>query len=282
MKKLGILALVGILGISVFLVGCSAKAETKNSEAKADEVSSTLTVKIGLVGEKNEIWERIRDDLAPEGITIKLIRFSDYTIPNAALDSKEIDLNAFQHKAFLANEIKNKGYKLQAISNTIIAPLGIYSKKIKDVSELKNGDLIALPNDTTNGGRALKLLESAGIIKVKPEAGYTPTLDDIIENPKNLKFKEIEAAQTPKLLEDVAASVINNGHANDHGLVPAKDSIFLEKVDHSGDNPYINVIVARTDEKDKEVFKKIVAAYCSPATEQQIEELYKGSFIRAW
>lgn len=281
MRKLRTLALVGILGVSAFLAGCGQKETDKAIDKKTTD-KKEVTVKVGLVGEKNEIWERIKTDLKPEGINIELIRFSDYTIPNEALNSKEIDLNAFQHKAFLANEIKNKGYKIESISNTIIAPLGIYSKKIKNVSELKDKDLIAIPNDTTNGGRALKLLEAAGVIKIKPEAGYTPTLDDITENPKNIEFKEIEAAQTPKLLEDVSASVINNGHASDNGLVPAKDSIFLEKVEKGADNPYINIIVARSNEKDKAVFKKIVEAYCSPKTEQQIEELYKGSFIKAW
>ncbi|MDZ5034885.1 MetQ/NlpA family ABC transporter substrate-binding protein, partial [Clostridium perfringens] len=155
----------------------------------------------------------------------------------------------------------------------LIAPLGVYSNKIKSVDELKNGDSIAIPSDATNGGRALKVLESAGVIKVDEAAGYTPTLDNIVENPKNIKFVEVEAAQTPRLLEDVAAALINGGHAVDAGLNPKEDSIYLEQVKEGSDNPYINVIVARTEDKDNEVYKKVVEAFRSDEVAKVIEEV---------
>ena len=211
-----------------------------------------------------------------------MVKFADYSLPNQALADGEIDLNAFQHHAFLDNEIKDKGLDLTVIADTIIAPLGLYSNKIKDVKELKDGDQIAIPSDATNGGRALKLLEAAGMIKVNPEAGYTPTIDDITENPLNIKIVEVEAANTPSLLPDVAAAVINGGHAIDNGLSPKTDAIYLEKVQEGSNNPYINVIVARTEDKDNEIYRKIVEAYHTDKTAQVIDETYKGAYIPAW
>ena len=157
-----------------------------------------------------------------------------------------------------------------------------YYNKIKDVSEIKDGDIIAIPNDATNGGRALKLLESAGLIKVDPEAGYTPTKKDITENPLNLDIKEVEAANTASLLPDVAAAVINGGHAVDNGLNPEKDSIFLESVEEGSDNPYVNIIVARTADKDNELYKKVVDYFRTPEVAKVIEETYKGAYIPTW
>ena len=152
----------------------------------------------------------------------------------------------------------------------------------KAIVTVKDGDTIAIPSDATNGGRALKVLESAGVIKVNPDAGYTPTLSDITENPKNIKFTEVEAANTPSLLPDVAAAVINGGHAVDNGLNPENDSIFLEKVQEGTDNPYVNVIVARSEDKDNENYKKIVKAYQSDDVKKVIEDVYKGAYLPAW
>lgn len=163
-----------------------------------------------------------------------------------------------------------------------MAPLGLYSNKIKDVSEIKDGDIIAIPNDATNGGRALKLLESAGLIKVDSAAGYTPTKKDITENPLNLDIKEVEAANTASLLPDVAAAVINGGHAVDNGLNPKEDAIFLESVEEGSDNPYVNIIVARTADKDNELYKKVVDYFRTPEVAKVIEDTYKGAYIPTW
>lgn len=256
---------------------------TAESEPTTEsEPTESITVKIGVVGEDNEQWTPVVENLAKEGINIELVKFSDYVIPNQALADGDIDLNSFQHYAFLNNQIKDQGLELTAIGETIIAPLGLYSEKISDVSELKEGDKVAIPNDATNGGRALKVLESAGLIKVDPEAGYTPILSDIVENPLNLEFVEVEAAITPSLLPDVAAAIINGSHAVSNGLYPLEDAIYLETVQEGSDNPYINIIAARTADKDNEVYKRIVEAYQTDEVAELLEELYKGGFIPAW
>ena len=300
MRKLSKLLAVGaILTLGLSACGSSQKADTttaagentesslestaaESSKADAAKTEGTSKVKLGVVGENNEQWNPVIEAMAKEGVTVELVKFADYSLPNRALNDGEIDLNAFQHKAYLANDIKDNGYKIEAIGDTIIAPLGVYSKKIKDLSELNDGDTIAIPNDATNGGRALKVLESAGVIKVNPDAGYTPKLNDITENAKNIKFTEVEAANTPSLLPDVAAAVINGGHAVDNGLNPKTDSIFLEKVEDGVDNPYVNIIVARSEDKDNEIYQKIVKAYQSDDVKKVIEEVYKGAYIPAW
>ncbi|WP_425802594.1 MetQ/NlpA family ABC transporter substrate-binding protein [Desulfitobacterium sp. Sab5] len=281
MKKLKFVALTLALVVGITsIVGCS--SSKTGSTAANSSSTSTKTVKIGVVGENNETWNPVIQSLAAEGVKIELVKFADYTLPNQALQDGEIDLNAFQHYAFLKKAIQDKNYQLTAIGETIIAPLGLYSKKIKNVNELKNGDQIAIPNDPSNGGRALKLLESAGLIKIKPEVGYLPTVKDITENKLNLKFHEVEAAQTAGLLPDVAAAVINGGHAIDAHLNPQSDAIFLESVNSGSDNPYINVIVARTVDKDNEIYKKIVKAYRTPAVADVIKTTYKGAYLPTW
>ena len=291
MRKLSKLLAVGaILALGLTACGSSQKADTNtatgdNASGTAGEstkAEGSTTIKLGVVGENNEQWTPVIEAMAKDGITLELVKFADYSLPNRALNDGEIDLNAFQHKAYLANDIKDNGYKIEAIGDTIIAPLGVYSKKITDLSELKDGDTIAIPSDATNGGRALKVLESAGVIKVNPEAGYTPTLSDITENPKNIKFTEVEAANTPSLLPDVAAAVINGGHAVDNGLNPEKDSIYLEKTEEGADNPYVNIIVARIEDKDNENYQKVVKAFQSDDVKKVIEDTYKGAYIPAW
>lgn len=269
-KKLLSVILSGVLILS--LAGCGAKAAKEDNNI----------IKVGVVGENTEQWEPVIERLKGEGITLELVAFSDYSQPNQALQDGEIDLNSFQHKAYLNQDIKDRGLDLSIIGETIIAPLGIYSNKIKSLDELKNDDSIAIPSDATNGGRALKVLEAAGVIKVDEAAGYTPTLSDITENTKNIKFVEVEAAQTPRLLEDVAAAVINGGHAVDAGFNPSEDSIYLEKANGGSDNPYINIIVARTEDKDNETYKKVVDYFRSDEVAKVIEEVYKGAYIATW
>ncbi len=247
------------------------------SAAFADEPNE---IKLGVVGEHNEAWDDVVKRLKKDGINLTLVKFADYTLPNRALNDGEIDLNAFQHVAFLNADVESHGYKIEPIANTIIAPLGLYSKKIKNVSELQDGDTIAIPNDPTNGGRALKVLELAGLIKLDASKGYIPTVRDITENPKNIKIYEVDAGNTPSLLPDVAAAIINSNYAVDNDLNPTTDPIFSDgvgKVDL--DNPYINVIAARTDNKDNPVFKKIIAAYQTKETAEIIKELYHGGEV---
>lgn len=290
-KKLTAILAATVLGATL-LAGCGAakgnsegtvsQAAGTSTEIASTEESKPVTVKIGVVGENNEQWTPVIEALAEENINIELVKFADYSLPNQALADGEIDLNAFQHYAYLNNEVKDKGLKLTAIGETIIAPLGLYSDKITDISELKEGDQIAIPSDATNGGRSLKVLEAAGLIKVDPEAGYTPVLSDITDNPLKLKFIEVEAANTPSLLPDVAAAIINGGHAVDNNLSPQEDAIYLETVQEGSDNPYINIIAARTADVDNEIYKKIVETYRTEAVAKVIEEEYKGAYIPTW
>jgi D-methionine transport system substrate-binding protein len=239
-------------------------------------------VKIGVVGDNMEQWAPIITRFAKEGISIELVPFADYTLPNQALADKEIDLNAFQHYAFLNKEIEGKKLALTPIGVTIIAPLGLYSRKVHSVREIKPKAQIAIPNDPTNGGRALKLLETAGLIKVRPEAGFLPVTGDITSNPLSLEIIEIEAAQTPRLLDDVTASVINGGHAVDAGLNPPTDALVLERQQPGANNPFINILVARTADKDNPLYKRIVEVYHTDAVEAAIYRAFKGAYLPAW
>ncbi len=272
-KRLISIAALTVLGITL-LAGCGDKPASASTDI--------VTVKLGVVGENNEQWEPVIAALAEENINLELVKFSDYSLPNQSLADGEIDINAFQHYSYFNNEIRDKGLDLTVIGETIIAPLGLYANQITDISELKEGDKIAIPSDATNGGRSLKVIESAGLIKVNPEAGFLPTLSDITENPLKLEFIEIEAANTASLLADVAAAIINGGHAVDNGLFPEVDAIYLETVTEGSDNPYINIIVARTEDKDNAVYQKVVEAYRTEAVAKVIEEAYKGAYIPTW
>lgn len=273
MKKT--LAILSLLALLFTLAACGSE------EAPAANGEPTV-IKLGVVGESNEAWQVAKKTLADQNIDLQIVSFSDYTLPNQALSDGEIDLNAFQHYAYLRNDCEKNGYDLTVIGETVIAPLGLFSQKISDISELKEGDKIAIPSDVTNGGRSLKVLEGAGVIEVDPAAGYTPFVTDITSNPLNIEFIEVEASLTAGLLPDVTAAMINSGHAVDNGLIPSQDAIYLEPVAEGADNPYINVIVARTEDKDNEAFKKVVAAYQTDEVIKVIEEVSKGSSIPVW
>lgn len=267
-----------VLSLGLSACGSSKKAE-KSSEKSAEKKSK---IRLGVVGENNEQWEPVIKKLKSQGITLELVKFSEYSMPNQALVDGEIDLNAFQHYAYLEDEIAGKKFDLTVIGETVIAPLGIYSEKVSQISEITSGAKIAIPSDATNGGRAIKLIEAAGLIEVDPATGYTPTLNDITKNSLNIEFYEVEAGNTSSLLPDVTASVINGGHAVDNGLSPEKDALYLEGVQEGGENPYINVIVARTEEKDNENYRKLVEVYQSEEVKQVINEAYKGAYLPAW
>lgn len=240
------------------------------------------TIKIGVVGDDTRVWDEVIERIEKtDNIDIELVKFSDYNLPNQALVDKELDLNSFQHQIFLDSFNEEHQTDLESIGNTLIAPLGIYSEKIKTIEELEDGATVIIPNDVTNGGRALRLLQSAGLIKVDPEKEYTPTVKDIIENTKNLKIEEVDAAQTARSLSDVAIAVINGGMAVEAGLTPAKDAIYLEPVDDTS-RPYVNIIVARKEDANNELYAKIVEYYQSEETIKVIDEAYKGSYIAAW
>ena len=277
-KSLAIVA-TSILAVSM-LAGCG------GNKSNVDKDGVT-TVKVGVVGEYNDQWDTINQLLEKDKIKVELVKFSDYAIPNRALNDGEIDLNAFQHKAFLENDMKQKGYQLEAIGDTVIAPLSIYNNKdkVSSVEEIKDGDIIAIPSDLTNGGRALKLLEAAGLIECDPEKGYVPTKADITKYNVKIEIKEAESATLAKLLPDCTAAVINGGNAFTAGLDPTKDSIFTEDVNPENNEAVeslVNVIVARSEDKDNEIYKKIVDAYHTDEVKKTVEEMYHGAFLCVW
>ena len=242
----------------------------------------SVTVKIGFVGESDRvIWKPVQEKLSKEGINIELVSLADY-IPNQALNERDIDLNAFQHHAYLNDEVSNKGYDLVAIADTYISAMNIYSQKISNVSEVKRGDKVAIPNNPSNKGRALKVLQAAGLIKLKDNAPDNPEISDIAENPLNLDIVEVEAASIYSFLPDVACAVINCNFALDFGLNPGKDFIFQDNPRIYDNNMYVNLIAARTEDKDNEIYKKIVDAYHSPEVERVYAEEFKGAYIAVW
>jgi len=227
------------------------------------------------------VWDPIIAEFAEKGVTIEKVFFTDYTLPNAALANGEIDLNSFQHYTYLNKEKETFGYDITAIGDTLITALNLYSKKISSIDEIKDGDKIALPNDAVNENRALNVIQAAGLITLDPNAELA-TVSDIIENPKNLEFIEVDASQTPALLPDVAAAIINGGYAIDAGLSPKDDSIFFDDPSFYKTNAYVNVIAARTEDKDNELYQEIVKAYQSDRTKEIYANDFQGSYIPAW
>ncbi|MGE6256516.1 MetQ/NlpA family ABC transporter substrate-binding protein [Heyndrickxia sporothermodurans] len=268
MKKSFLLSIVAILIISV-LAACG-----KESSGKGDKV-----VTIGVTGTDGQMWDIIKEKAKKEGITIKLKEFSDYTIPNQALADGEIDLNAFQHIAFLNQFKKEHKLDITPIGTTQIAPMGMFSDKYKSPEEIPNGGEIAIPNDPSNQARALLLLQSTGLIKLKSDFGLFGDPSGIVENPKKLKITPVVAQQTPRVLKDVAASVINNGVAGQAGLNITKDSIYLEDPNSDTVKPYINIIAARTKDKDNKNYKKIIEIYHSKEVEEAIKKDTKGGSL---
>lgn len=267
----------GLLSLAVaalFVVaGCS------NGQGSADDAEDT-TVQLGVIGADTDVWDDVQERLADEGIDLEYVEFTEYSQPNTALENGDIDLNSFQHQDFLDNYNEERGTDLVSIGNTVNAPLGIYSEKIEDLDELEDGAEIAIPDDVTNGGQALKLLQTANLIELDDDV-QNPTISDVTGNPKDLNITELEASQTARAMEDVDVSVINSGMAVDAGLSPNDDAIYLEPVDETS-RPYVNIIAARKEDEDNEVYQKVVDAYQSEQTAEVIEETSNGADIPAW
>ena len=273
-KNIGLGLVFGIVVIG--LISCESGKE------KASKESTPQEVKIGVVGANNDVWEYVSKKLEKEeGIKVKLVKFSDYNQPNKALSAGDLDPNSFQHRIFLENYNEESNDNLTPIGDTVISPLGIYSDKVKNAKDIKNGGKIIIPNDVTNEARALNLLESAGLIKLDPNGGDFPTTKNIKDNPKELDITPVDASQTARSIKDADEVIINSGIAVDAGLIPTKDAIFLEQVSEKS-KPYINIIVARAKDKDNEVYKKIVKAYQADDVKNVIKETSKGSSIPAW
>ncbi|AUA31163.1 ABC transporter substrate-binding protein [Pseudomonas sp. SGAir0191] len=225
-----------------------------------------------------EILNVVKPLLAKEGVELKVKEFTDYIQPNVQVAEKRLDANFFQHQPYLDEFNKAKGTDLVNVTGVHIEPLGVYSTKIKKLDELPSGATVVIPNDATNGGRALLLLDKAGVIKLKDNTNILSTVKDVAENPKNIKFRELEAATIPRVLTQVDAALINTNYALEAKLNPEKDALAIE----GSDSPYVNILVARPDNKDSEDMKKLAAALHSPEVKQFITEKYKGAVVPAF
>ena len=235
------------------------------SAANAGEISVGVTpVPHG------EVMEFVKPIVAKQGVDLKIVEFNDYVQPNLATDDGELDANYFQHRPYLEEFTKDHGINLVEVATVHIEPMGVYSKQIKEINELKDGAVIAIPNDPTNGGRALLLLNKAGVITLEDPTDITATVMDIKDNPKNIEIRELEAAQLPRALEDVDAAVINTNFAMQADLIPQRDAIVIE----GADSPYVNILVANPESAQKEDMKILIKAVQSEETKAFIEKQY--------
>lgn len=235
-------------------------------------------IRIGVSpGPHAEILEKVKPLAARKGLDLKIIEFSDYVVPNQALAAGELEANSFQNQPYLDNQVKDRGFKLVSVGLTVNFPLGIYSAKYKSWAEVPDGATVAIQNDPTNGGRSLLLLQDKGVIKLRDGVGFKPSVADITSNPKKLKIIEIEAAQTPRSLPDVAAAAINTNYAVDAKIEPT--SAILRE-DPKG--PYVNLIAVRETDKDKPWVKALLEAYHGPEIKAFVAERFKGSVLAGW
>ncbi|MCI5675511.1 MAG: MetQ/NlpA family ABC transporter substrate-binding protein [Ezakiella sp.] len=284
-----------LLALALLFVGCSQKTDKASenkenkevktevkSEEKAEKTEEKELVKVS-VGVSptphGEIVEALRDEFKKEGIDVDVVVFTDYVQPNLALNDKEIDLNYFQHIPYLKEFCESRDLDLVSIANVHLEPIGLYTTKYQSIDEIEDGSEILIPNDPSNGARALRLLEDAGLIKLTDYNSESITENDIAENPKNLKITAVEAGAIPKAYGDVAAGVINGNYAIGAGLSPAKDALLLEKIEG---NPNINVVAARAEDKDNEVYQRFVKVINSEAARKIIEEKFDGAVVPAF
>ncbi len=253
-------------------------ASTREAEAAKD--GETRVVKLGLTGVIYEdIWNPIKEKLAGEGIDLQYVQFSDFSLPNAALDAGEIDINAFQHHAYFNNDTEKNGYDLTAIGDTFIIAMNIYSDQIQSIDELKDGDTVAIPDDASNGGRALKVLESAGIIEIDPDAGANPTVSDITNYKVQIDITELGASTIPSVIPDFTIAVVNGNYALDYGIDPST-AIFKES--EYDDDSYFCLIAVKSGNADDPVYQEIVKLFQSEETKQIFEDKFGGYFVPAW
>ncbi len=237
------------------------------------------TLRVGVTaGPHAEILDVVRKVATERGLDIKVVEFTDYVIPNQALAQKDIEANSFQHEPYLKNQISKTGWKIVKVANTIASPQGVYSRKYKKLEDLPTGAQVAIANDPSNGARGLLILAESGLIKLKDGKTVTATVADIADNPKKLRFIELDAAQLPRSLQDVDLVSINNNYAVQAGLNPATDAIARESLK----GPWVNIIAVREDDKDKPWVKKLIEAYHSDAVKAFLEKRFKGTYIATW
>lgn len=273
MKKT-VWALAGLLVLGALVAGCS--GEKKEAAQSSDK---KVVLKVGATPVPHaEILNEIKPLLAKDGIDLQIIEFTDYVKPNLSLNDKEIDANFFQHEPYLKKFAADRKLDLVNLVAVHIEPMGVYSKKLKDIKSVPDGAKVAIPNDPTNGGRALNILAKAGLIKLKDGVGISATVGDIVENPKNLKITEAEAAMLPRTLDNVDLAVINSNFAMEAKLNPTKDALFIEPKD----SPYANIVAVRKGDENRKEIQALKKALTSPEVKKFIEEKYKGAVIPAF
>ena len=247
----------------------------------SDEAEGLLEdgkLKVGVTsGPHEQILEKVAELAEEDGLTIELVSFSDYVMPNVSLSEGELDLNSFQTEPFFDHMNEERGLDLIKVADTVTFPMGIYSEGVTDVADLEDGARIGLPSDPTNSGRALLLFEQAGLIKIEEGLGVNATVNDIAENPNNYEFIELDPAQIPRQLGEVDAAAINSNFAMDAGLVPGEDSIFIEQ-----NSTFVNLIAVREENKDDEAVQQFIDIYQSDEVKQFVEETFQGSVVPGW
>ncbi|TLD81277.1 MetQ/NlpA family ABC transporter substrate-binding protein [Helicobacter sp. MIT 11-5569] len=267
---------LGALVVAAVFSGCDSKTESnQNAAANAPETKSVEKVIVGATPEPHAlILEQIKPLLAKDGVEIEIKEFTDYVTPNKSLDDGSLDANFFQHKPYLDSFNKEHKTNLVSVAGIHIEPMGVYSQSIKSLEELKEGDLISLPNDPSNGARALRILEKNGLITLKGDVELA-SVQDIVENPKQLQFKEMDAPQLARALGDVTASVINTNFALLAGLNPLNDAIAIE----DKDSPYVNILVVKAGNENQPNIQKLIKALQSEEIKQFITDQYKGAIL---
>ncbi|MER7663343.1 MULTISPECIES: MetQ/NlpA family ABC transporter substrate-binding protein [unclassified Streptomyces] len=272
MRKRVIAAVAATGALALALTACGSGPGTGGGDAKTLVVGATAVP-------AGEVLDFIAGDLAEkEGLDLQVKEFTDYVLPNTALAEGQLDANLYQNAPFLENFNTTKGTDLVPVTEAYLPPMGVYAEKLDDIAELPAGATVAVPNETTNEGRALLLLASEGIITLKEGAGVAAGPADITSNPKKLRFKELEPAQLPRVLGDVDAAVINSNYALDAGLDPTKDAVLLESAEG---NKYANVLAVNKGDEDDPRVKKLVTLLHSPEVKKFIQDTYKGSVLPA-
>lgn len=279
MKKFIVTAVSALLTLSLAACGGGQDQSKEPAPSNTPDATKEVTLKIGASAVPHgEILKQVQQKLKEEGVNLEIKEFTDFIQPNIQVFEKQLDANFFQHTPYLDQFNKDKNMNLVKVAGVHIEPFGAYSQKVKSVDELQDGATVAIPNDPTNGARALALLDKNGLIKLKEGVGINGTVKDIVENPKNLKIKELEAAMLPRVLNEVDLALINTNYALEAKLSPTKDALFIE----DKESPYINILVARPDNQDSEAIQKLVKALHSEDVKNFINEKYQGAIVPAF
>ncbi|MDC9812264.1 MetQ/NlpA family lipoprotein [Rhizobium binxianense] len=247
--------------------------------APAPSFAEDKSIKVGIMaGEEEDIWRVVASEAAKKGLKIETVIFNDYTQPNEALERGEVDANAFQHQPYLDNQIKQHGYHITRVGYTGVWPIGLYTRKYKSVAEIPEGAVIGVPNDPSNEGRALRVLQNEGLIKLKGGTGILATVADVTDNPKKIEIKELDAGIVGRSIDDLDAGVVNTDWALKSGLSPA-ERIAQEPI---ADNPYRNFIAVKDDNKDADWVKTLVSSYQNDTVKAEFDKVYKGTGLSAY